>query len=185
MKIWLEERRQRLLLHCCFFSIPYIWAIWIKRNKAIFDRSKVNPKRAITVLATQNANAYFSAIQQKRNKAYPTNELTIAPLVTLLGPPNHETLSRNSTDLKSSKGVYAVNVRDEYWSLLTVVAKKFPCCSSLEAEARAVKEAILLEISLCLPFASVHPFGVSIRSSPVWALLGLLACYCIANQKRK
>lgn len=133
-----------------------LWEICNGRNKWVFEGKSINPQNII-LDAVAKANEFMTS-----PKLFEKNQATMSTAndpKEICKPPDRDYLKFNvdaATDLQNLKASIAVVVRDSDGSLLTGIAKKFPCCSVVEAETIAVREALLVAESLGVRRATIE-----------------------------
>lgn len=119
-----------------------LWSIWNARNQFVFEGRMIRPEIVISIVVERNMAFQAAKVAQKsQNLRIPTIQND------KWTPPNGDMLKINidaTTDMEMARGAVVVIVRDRNGDMLTSISKRIPCSSPLQAEARALLEALHL-----------------------------------------
>lgn len=130
----------------CFFY--HLWAVWLSRNRFMFDKQKVDPSKAL-----ETAKLFFNDFWAANTKPplQEPNDIMHTVHPSRWKPPPDGFLKFNvdaALDIQNNLAAVAVVVRESSGAMPTGVARRFICDSVDRAEAEAVLEAMHLAVAL-------------------------------------
>lgn len=149
-KDWFEQKMKCLKnlnddpasIVALFYNI--LWAIWKARNEFIFESRSICPM--YTIYTAVDSCDKFLAANSNADQTVPAGD-SLNVEVQRWQPPSGDAVKVNidaATNLDIQKGAIAVIVRDSGGNMLTGISKKIHCNCAIQAEAFALREAILL-----------------------------------------